>query len=119
MPYYRVDDASGKRSGSLYDSAAVQRENSFDVFFGGERPLTEIWTGAVNGEILFVIGDREADSIVPRFVSSYEKIILIHPSKCTAKIGRLIEKYQPTKILYLYGANSFMQDRALLHMIGK
>lgn len=118
-PYYRVDDASGKRFGSLYDSDAVKRENCFDVFFGGERPLTEIWTGAVNGEILFVIGDREADSIVPRFVSSYEKIILIHPSKCTSKIDKLIRKYQPTKILYLYGANSFMQDRALLHMIGK
>ena len=97
----------------------MKRENCFDVFFGGERPLTEIWTGAVNGEILFVIGDREADSIVPRFVSSYEKIILIHPSKCTSKIDKLIRKYQPTKILYLYGANSFMQDRALLHMIGK
>ena len=118
-PYYRVDDASGKRFGSLYDSDAVKRENCFDVFFGGERSLTEIWTGAVNGEILFVIGDREADSIVPRFVSSYEKIILIHPSKCTSKIDKLIRKYQPTKILYLYGANSFMQDRALLHMIGK
>ena len=119
VPYYRVDDASGKRFGSLYDSAAVLRENSFDVFFGGERPLTEIWTGAVNGETLFVIGDREADSIVPGFVSSYEKIILIHPSKCTSKIEKLIQKYQPTKILYLYGANSFMRDRALLHMIGK
>ena len=118
-PYYRVDGASGKRTGSLYDSAAIHRENSFDVFFGGERPLTEIWTGAVNGEILFVIGDREADSIVPRFVSSYEKIILIHPSKCTSKIDKLIRKYQPTKILYLYGANSFMRDRALIHMIGK
>lgn len=117
--YYRVDAASGKLYGSLYDSDVVGRENGFDVFFGGERPLTEIYTSAVNGQSLLVIGDREADSIVPRFVSSFEKIIVVHPAKCTETIDQLIKKYQPEKILYLYGANSFMRDRALLRLLGE
>jgi hypothetical protein len=118
-PYYRVDGESNISYGSLYDRNAVDTENQFDVFFGGERPLTIIHTGAVNEETLFVIGDREADCIVPRFVSSFENIVLIHPSKCSDRIEKLIGKYKPTKILYLYGANSFMRDRTLLHFLGK
>lgn len=118
VPYYRTDGLRKTASASLYDADAVQREDQYDVFFGGERPLTEIRTGAVNGETLFVIGDRGADSIVTRFVSSFENIILIHPSKCTKKIEALIEEYQPTKILYLYGANYFMKDRTLLRFLG-
>lgn len=118
-PYYRVDGETNISYGSLYDRKAVDTENQFDVFFGGERPLTIIHTGAVNEETLFVIGDREADCIVPRFVSSFENIVLIHPSKCSDRIEKLIGKYKPTKILYLYGANSFMRDRTLLHFLGK
>lgn len=117
--YYRIDDATGKWYGSLYDSAAAESRQPFNVFFGGERPLTEIRTEAVNGEILLVIGDRVADSVVPGFVSSFEKIILVHPTKSTKTIQNLISEYQPTKILYLYGANMFMNDRALLRTLGK
>ena len=32
---------------------------------------------------------------------------------------KLIRKYEPTGILYVYGANSFMDDRALLHTLGR
>ena len=117
--YYRIDEASGKWYGSLYDSAAAESREPFNVFFGGERPLTEIRTEAVNGEILLVIGDRVADSVVPGFVSSFEKIILVHPAKSTKTIENLISEYQPTKILYLYGANMFMNDRALLRTLGE
>lgn len=117
--YYRVDGLTGRLSGSLYDSRALRGTQQYDVFFGGNRPLTEICTTAVNGQALLVIGDREADSVVPGFVSSFEKIILVHPDKSPATIEKLIGEYQPTGILYLYGANSFMRDRALLHALGK
>lgn len=112
--YYRVDGRNGDWSGSLYDSAAAKGKNSYDVFFGGERALTEIHTTAVNGETLLVVGDRTADSIVPLFVSSFENIVLLHPSRCASTIDNLIKKYGVTKVLYLYGANEFMTDRALL-----
>jgi len=114
-----VDGLTGRLSGSLYDSRALRGTQQYDVFFGGNRPLTEICTTAVNGQTLLVIGDREADSVVPGFVSSFEKIILVHPDKSPATIEKLIGEYQPTGILYLYGANSFMRDRALLHALGK
>ena len=115
--YYRVDAGTGGWSGSLYDSEAVKGSNPYNVFFGGERPLTEIHTTAVNGESLLVVGDRTADSIVPLFVSSFENIVLMHPSECAKKIDKLIEKYKVTKILYLYGANEYMTDRALLRTL--
>lgn len=112
--YYRVDARSGDWSGSLYDSAAAKGKDAYNVFFGGEPSLTEIHTTAINGETLLVVGDRTADSIVPLFVSSFENIVLMHPSNCAGTIDKLIEKYKVTKVLYLYGANEFMTDRALL-----
>ena len=115
--YYRVDKSTGGWSGSLYDSGSANSSNPYNVFLGGERPLTEIHTTEINGENLLIFGDRTADSIVPLFVSSFENIILVHPSKCTEKVDKLIEKYKVTKILYLYGANEYMTDRALLRAI--
>ena len=119
VPYYRVDAATGSWSGSMYDSSAVAGDDPMNVFFGGERPLTEIYTAAVNGEILLVVGDTIADSVVPRFVSSYEQIIFMHPARSAATVEKMIKKYHPTRILYLYGANVFMKDRALLHALGR
>lgn len=112
--YYRVDAGSGDWSGSLYDSTAAKGRDSYNVFFGGETSLTEIHTTAINGETLLVVGDRTADSIAPLFVSSFENIVLMHPSRCAGTMDELIKKYHVTKVLYLYGANEFMTDRALL-----
>lgn len=115
--YYRVDVSTGKKYGSLYDSGAVTGTDQYNVFFGGETALTEIHTSAVNGETLLVIGDRTADSVVPLFVSSFEKIIFVHPSKYTGTVESLIKKYRPGNILYLYGANSFFKDGMLQHVL--
>lgn len=114
--YYRIDEASGVWYGTLYDSPSLDSEDPYDVFFGGDRPLTEIYTAAINSETLLVIGDRTANSVVPLFVPSFEKIILVHPSESARSLAYLTEKYHPTKILYLYGANTFMRDRALLRI---
>lgn len=115
--FFREDVATGKQYASLYDADALETAEPYNVFFGGERPLTEIHSTAANGETLLVVGDRTADSIVPLFVSSYENIILMHPACCGKSLESLISKYQPGQILYLYGANAFMQDRALLHAV--
>ena len=111
--YYRMDVAGKDWSGSLYDARAAEGPNAYDVFFGGERPLTEIHTAAANNRTILVVGDRMADSIVPHFVSSFEHIILMHPSSCSARVEKLIGKYKPEKILYLYDANTFFSDYAL------
>lgn len=115
--YYCIDGRNGKRSGSLYDSAAAAGSSPYDVFFGGGKALTQIHTSAINGETLLVVGDRTADSIVPLFVSSFEHIILMHPSKCTKTAAKLAQEYEVTKILYLYDANHFMTDSALLRAL--
>lgn len=115
--FYREDVATGRQYASIYSVDALATAEPYDVFFGGERPLTEIHSTTANGETLLVVGDRTADSVVPLFVSSYENIILMHPARCGKSLESLIRKYQPGQILYLYGANAFMQDRALLHAL--
>lgn len=117
--YYRVDGSSGDWSGSLYDSRAAQGRDAYNVFLGGETSLTEIHTTAIDGETLLVVGDRTADSVIPLFVSSFENIVLMHPSSSAGTIDKLITKYNVTKVLYLYGANEFMTDRALLRAFRK
>ena len=92
--YYRMDVAGKDWSGSLYDARAAEGTNAYDVFFGGERPLTEIHTAAANNRTILVVGDRMADSIVPHFVSSFEHIVLMHPSSCSARVEKLIRKYK-------------------------
>ena len=72
VPYYRVDAATGKWSASLYEASKAEGTEPLKAFFGGERPLTEIHTAAVNGKTLLVVGDGMADTIVPSFVSSFE-----------------------------------------------
>ncbi|MDO5133783.1 MAG: DHHW family protein [Eubacteriales bacterium] len=117
--YYRVDGTTGEWYGSLYDASALDGSYQYDVFFGGERACTEIHTTAVNGEVLLVFGDRTADSIVPMLVSSFEKIIYVHPEKYTGKLSGLLKKHRPTKILYLYGANSFLRDGMLQRVLAR
>ena len=68
---------------------------------------------------LLVVGDRTADSVIPLFVFSFENIVLMHPSRSAGTIDKLITKYNVTKVLYLYGANEFMTDRALLRAFRK
>ena len=101
----------------MYDADAAQSTAAYNVFFGGEKALTEIHTTRINAETLLVIGDRTADSIVPLFVSSFENIVFVHPSKTPVTVEKLVKKYNVTKVLYLYGANEYMTDRTLLRTL--
>jgi hypothetical protein len=41
----------------------------------------------------------------------------MHPSKCTKAVAKLAQEYEVSKILYLYDANNFMTDSALLRVL--
>lgn len=73
---YALDGTSTKTD-TLYDAAALETEDAYRFYLGGEAPLQIVTTDAKNGKRLLVIKDAWANCMIPFLAQHYEEICLV------------------------------------------
>jgi len=102
---------------SLYDMAALDRKDQYEVYLGGNFGLVEIQNPGAKGGCLLVIKDSFFNSIAPYLTADYEKIVLVDPRFFPGMWESLFESYKPDRVLALYELNNFAVDQNLVKLL--
>ncbi len=102
-----------KKSASLYDSASLTGEDQYNVFMGGNHALVDIKTTRSDGERLLVIKDSYANCFIPFLVPYYREVVVVDPRYYYGDLDQLMIDSKIDRVLFLYNANSFFEDRML------
>lgn len=114
MPQYYVYLPDTKESsGSLYVSEKLKEKDQYQVFLGGNHPYVEISTTADTGKNLLIFKDSYANCFVQFLVPYYDKIVVVDPRYYYDNINTAMTSTGITDVLFLYSANTFVQDTTL------
>ena len=103
----------GKKSASVYESAALKKKDKYEVFFGGNHTRIEISTPMEEKKNLLLFKDSYANCFIPFLVPYYRNIIVIDPRYFYDDIESLISDNEITDVLFLYNVNTFFGDNSL------
>jgi len=104
-------------SATLYDAAALEGDDPYQVFFGGNHPMVRIETSLVTGRSLLILKDSYANCFVPFLVPYFDSITIVDPRYYYDDPDLLIEENRFTDILFLYNANTLSQDSSLVMVL--
>ena len=103
----------GKKSASVYESAALKKKDKYEVFFGGNHTRIDISTPMEEKKNLLLFKDSYANCFIPFLVPYYRNIIVIDPRYFYDDIESLISDNEITDVLFLYNVNTFFGDNSL------
>ena len=103
----------GKRTASMYESAALENKDKYEVFFGGNHSRVDISTPMEGKKNLLLFKDSYANCFIPFLVPYYRNIIVIDPRYYYDNIESLITDNEITDILFLYNVKTFLGDTSL------
>lgn len=103
----------GKKTVSVYDSAALKNKDKYEVFFGGNHAQVDISTPMEEKKNLLLFKDSYANCFIPFLIPYYRNIIVIDPRYFYDDIESLISDNEITDILFLYNVNTFLGDNSL------
>ena len=103
----------GKKSASVYESAALKKKDKYEVFFGGNHTRIDISTPMEGKKNLLLFKDSYANCFIPFLVPYYRNIIVIDPRYFYDDIESLISDNEITDVLFLYNVNTFLGDNSL------
>lgn len=103
----------GKKTASVYDSAALKNKDKYEVFFGGNHARVDISTPMEEKKNLLLFKDSYANCFIPFLIPYYRNIIVIDPRYFYDDIESLISDNEITDILFLYNVNTFLGDNSL------
>lgn len=117
IEYYVTYEDSAETTCSLYVSEALEQKDHYTLFFGGNHPRIDITTTAETGKCLLLFKDSYANCFVQFLTPHYEKIIIIDPRYYYGDVGTLMRREQITDVLFLYNANTFLEDTSLADVL--
>lgn len=107
----------GKRTTSLYDSAALDEKNQYEVFLGGDHAVVDIRTVSSAEKRLLVVKDSFANCFIPFLTPYYREIVVVDPELYAGSMKELMETWRITDVLFLYSGNGFVTDNDLSGVI--
>ena len=111
---YRVTYVEEERvTTSVFDPQKLNSKSKYEVFFGGNYPEVVIESSASNEKVLMVVKDSYANSLIPLLIPHYKKIIIIDPRYYNGNIQDIIDTESVTDMLWLYNANTFLNDTSI------
>lgn len=108
-----------KKTASLYDSSKLKERDQYAVFLGGNHALVDIRAARSEGERLLVFKDSYANCFLPFLAPYYREMVIVDPRYYSGDLDRLMEEKQIDRVLFLYNANTFFEDRMLSGVLAK
>lgn len=104
---------TGEKSASIYRSEALQNNDKYTLFFGGNHPRIDIQTTAQTGRNLLVFKDSYFNCLAQFMWPYFDSITIIDPRYYYDYAGDVIQQENITDILYVYNADTFGTDKSL------
>ena len=117
VSYYLTYNNDETEYTSIYDSSKQYSNDSYEIFFGGNKSIIDIRTNSESESKLLLIKDSYANSFIPFILNNYREIIVIDPRYYHEDINSLINDKQITDIMLYYNMNTFFEDTSLDDMI--
>ena len=102
-----------RKTATIFNSAALEQKNKYEVFLGGNHPQINIKTTNLNKHNLLIFKDSYANAMIQYLLPYYQTITIIDPRYYSDDLGKLLEESQITDILFLYNMNTFALDNSL------
>ena len=102
-----------KMTASVYSAEALQTDNPYDVFFGGNHAEIEIKTSRETLRRLLVVKDSYANAVIPFLIPYFDEITVVDPRYYQGNIDELTAEAEFTDIVFIYNANTLSQDTSL------
>lgn len=115
--YLVINETAQTKSRSLYDSSALDTSNPYDVFLSGNSGLIQIETNVDSDRHLLLFKDSYANSFIPFLLPQYRTITVVDPRYYYEDVERLYMLNLITDVLFLYNANTFVEDTSLADVI--
>lgn len=102
-----------RKSATVFNSAALEQKNKYEVFLGGNHPQINIKTTNLNKKSLLIFKDSYANALIPFLLPYYQNITIVDPRYYSDDIEKLLSDAQVTDVLFLYNMNTFAADNSL------
>ncbi len=99
---------------------AVNSDNKYLAFIGGDQPLEKIVTSNKNGKKILVIKESYGNALVPFLCDNYEEVYVVDPRKTNFDLAEFVEKQSIGEVLminYTFAMANETYKEALLSMI--
>ena len=103
----------GKTCTTVFDQSKLQEKSKYDVFFGGNFAQVIIETNSSSDRVLMVIKDSYANSLIPLLIPHFKTIVVVDPRYYSDNLNQIIEREEVTDILWVYNANTFLNDTSI------
>jgi hypothetical protein len=100
----------------LYDVSKLGGLDDYEVFLGGNEPLSEIKGNTDNGKKLLLIKDSYANNFVQFLVDDYEEIVVVDLRYYHLSVKNLIAEMGLTDCLVLYNVQNFSAEPSLIYL---
>jgi len=108
-------DAQGKKRvhDSVYFKENLDRKDKYTIFLNGNHPLVKISTNGSGNKKLLMMKDSYANSFIPFLTNHYSEIYVVDLRFYGDNLTELIQKNGIKDILFLYNANTFVEDSSV------
>ena len=104
---------SQKKTASIYDTEALKKNDSYEVFLGANEGLVTIESDSSTGRNLLMFKDSYANSMIQFLLPYFDSIVIVDPRLYYEDLNALISQSKITDALFLYNYNNFVSDESL------
>lgn len=80
---------------------AVNSDNKYLAFIGGDQPLEKIVTGNKNGKKILVIKESYGNALVPFLCDNYEEVYVVDPRKTNFNLASFVKNQSIDEVLMI------------------
>ena len=107
-------ESSGDKTATLFFGDELKEKNHYEVFLGGNYDKVIISTVSQSGRNLLLVKDSYANCMIPMLTPYFSKIVVIDPRYLTDSLDSIIKENDFSHMLYLYNANTLLEDNSLI-----
>ena len=103
----------GKKSNSFYNDSFLQGKNKYGYFLDDNHAVVEIERESFSEEVLFVIKDSYANTMIPLLAHHYRKIYVMDLRYFNGNLSEFMQscdEYGNMDVLVLYNCVHFLED---------
>lgn len=102
--------------GTLYAENALQKNNQYEYFLGGNQPLAVVRSSHTDGPKIMLLRDSFSDCLVPFLTETFGEIHLFDLRYNHTSVTDYIRDNQIDQVAVIYGFQTFMTDPIHLQM---
>lgn len=112
-PEYIVTWADGSKTTSIYNRAALEERDQYQVFLGSNQSVVHIDTTIDNKKHLLVLKDSYANSLIQYMLPYYQSITIVDPRYYYEDLHTLLDLYNINEAAVIFSCDTYVTDPSI------